>query len=468
MNTFPKPPFHLGSEDGDAILWSYLSTPGTFSFFSTETRGRLESIEITDGANLGAMRKDLLDIWPRLLTDALLELKMRDPREAESKDDEKIRTFFDEASLGVAELRDVLEGFSGFESLMYGASPDRYRDHIVHSFRVWIIGHGILKECLNGCLHIDPSLEREISPTEWECMWAIAALCHDIGYPLSQIEKVNERARTALQNQGLLPQGDLRFTFSQQMQPFHDTMIRLMASSPVRLTREPAAHGECAGSTPGSVHAGGSNDQSRKKERRYVVHLQNKYYLKLLKSFDELHHGIVSALLISKALVYFLESDFCHDGWAPLTGEDARQMLIRREILRAIADHTCQDVYHLRFDKLSFLLYMADEIQCWGRPTLTSLQEEPAEIMDGSADVRAFGAKRVSISISTQWQPEDDDKIIRWIGKLRRMLRLAVGTRKLKELSLTFRAENSNGEPCVLELRDGSLHGPEIVRQNSI
>lgn len=284
-------------------------------------------------------------------------------------------------------------------------------------------------------------------------MWALVALCHDIGYPLSELERVNELARKALTRQGLLPQGDLRFTFSQQMQPFHDTLIRLMASKPVKLA-------EMARPPKDEQKA------EAEKERIYVTHLQNKYYLKFLKSFDNLDHGVVSSLLISKALVYFLESDLCHDWWSPLTEEDARQFLIRREILRAIASHTCPDIYHLRFNGLSFLLYMADEIQCWGRPTLAKLQEEPAGIMNGQVEVKEFGDTHIHIIITTDDETWDDDPDLKkaikekWVGRLRKMLRLGVGTPKLEKSHLHFEARNKSGQRCFLELKKAQLRGP--------
>ena len=67
--------------------------------------------------------------------------------------------------------------------------------------------------------------------------------------------------------------------------------------------------------------------------------------------------GAISAILMAKSLVYFLESDLCLDSRSPLGEEDARQFLIRREILRAVAAHTCPDIYHLEFDSLAFLLW---------------------------------------------------------------------------------------------------------------
>ena len=447
---FPKPSFKLNDKGkGDQVLLRYIKRDTSESFLSQKTKRLIRRIDIDDNSNLNRVRDTLLkDIWPAVLKDALKILKKNDPREWGLKGKDKtIGTFFDEASLGITELQEVLSGFSEFEGVMYGASPEKYRDHIVHSFRVWIIGQGLLKSCFGDRLTTDTNLHRLITPVEWECMWALVALCHDIGYPLSQLERLNERARKAFTQQGLLPQGDLRFTFSQQMQPFHDTIIRLMASRPTIL----------AGA------ARPPKDESKDKDKIYVTHLQNKYYMKFLKSFDNLDHGVVSSLLISKALVYFLESDICHDWWSPLTEEDARQFLIRREILRAIASHTCPDVYHLEFNTLSFLLYMADEIQCWGRPTLAKLQEEPAGTMKASVEVKKFSETRIHIVINTddeEWDTDHKRAIKKkWIGRLRRMLRLAVDTPKLEKSYLRFQIENKANEKCFLELKDGKIIG---------
>ena len=431
-----------------------------FKFLSDKTRKEICKLEL-DAENLFKDQKKIFEIWPYILTDALRELKRNDPREWEDPNDKKTGTFFDEASLGVTKLRDVLTGFSDFEGMMYGASPDRYRDHVVHSFRVWIIGHGILKSCLGGQLVISHGFDELIKPIEWECMWAIVALCHDIGYPLSHIEKVNNKAREALMHQGLMPKGDLRFEFSEQMQLFNDTILRLIASKPTKL---PEAL------RPSSIPTLADGTEDVKKKREYVTHLQNKFYLKLLKSFDELEHGVVSSLLLSKSLVYFLESDFCHDDWSPLTKEDARQFLIRREVLRAIANHTCQDVYHLKFDTLSFLLYIVDEIQCWGRPTLEMLQHESADVEQGEAYIGEFSKNRIDVTITTgdqDWSEDHKKSVKAWVGKLRKMLRLAVGTPiyKRNDMYLRFEAQNQKKQHCYLELKKGKLVGPTRVQK---
>jgi len=446
----PKPLFTLNKDrdknkDGDLFLLRKLKSKKLFPYLSSESR------EIINDLKLGGEKDDfrflhdkLINLWPLVLANALLELKRHDEREWNPNEPEVMESFFDPASLGVTELEEVLKAFSEFEGMMYGASPSHYRDHVAHSFRVWIIGQLILGDRLKHKLSsldklggeddspTPSTVTEEISKTEWNCMWAIVALCHDIGYPLSAIEKINRRARDTLQNQGLIPEGDLRFTFRQQMLPFHETVIRLMASKPKILPES----------------------------ERYLTHLQNKYYLKLLKSFDKLDHGIVSSLLISKALVYFLEADLSHDDWKTLTREDARQFLIRREILRAIAAHTCQDIYHLRFNTLSFLLYLVDEMQCWGRPTLEELQHEATNIQEGYSEVYRFSTDEIDIRITTkdkQWDESQQKVVLNQVLKLRKMLRLAPYLKESLGRKLRFEVRNEGGHILRLELGDRGI-----------
>lgn len=434
MSAFPKLPFTLKQgKEGDQQLLNYLKAPKNFRYLGDGTQSIISGLPASlEEDGLQGAQKRLLDLWPLVLTDALLKLKEKDPREYDAKNP-KMQSFFHAESLGVTELKEILTGFSEFEGMLYGASPHSYRDHLVHSFRVWIIGQGILKAGLKGALATCEDSRLKVERVEWECMWAIVALCHDIGYPLSAVEQINERARGTFKKQGLVPEGDLRFTFKQQMLPFHDTMIKLMASKPV---------------TDGTT-------------ARWQTHVQNKYYAKLLKSFDQLRHGVISALLVSRGLVYFLESDLSHDGWKPLKREDARQFLIRREILRAIAAHTCPDVYHLRFDTLAFLLYIVDEIQCWGRPTFEELQCASTDYGRNQVTVREFSEKKIDIEIATEdseWNEDQQKGMEFQIGRLHRMLRLAVDTPQLAKNSLlTFKVSNKGKQYCFLKLHDGGI-----------
>jgi len=468
MNKFPKIPFTLSEDIGtEKDLLDYLKTSGSFTFLQERRRNEISQIPApTDGDNQ-QYHEAILKLWSSILTDSLRKLKEKDSRECDPQKPEL--SFFHAKSLGVDELHKILKAFSEFEGLLYGASPDRYRDHIIHSFRVWIVGQGILAESLNGKLSTGEQDEILISPEEWQCMWALVALCHDIGYPLGAIEKINRRARDTFRELGLVPSSDLRFAFQQQMLPFHDTIIRLIASKPVDARCGCYLPLDQTDSTPGTEAV-----RNAAPERMYLTHLQNKYYLKFLKSFDSLDHGIVSSLLMSRALVYFLESDFSHDPWKVLNGEDCRQFLIRREILRAVASHTCPDIYHLRFDTLAFLLYIVDEMQCWGRPTFEELQNRPESLGNAEVTVKEFTASAIDLEIKTSadhWDGELHKRTRAQIDRLHRMLRLAVGTRELAEgrlrLRLRFRLFNDEGQEHYLELRDGRIIRDDLDSESS-
>lgn len=421
----------LKTDDSDLII--HLKKSNSFSFLQEQTKNKindkLKQRKKNSPHALNAQHETLRELWKAVLTDALLSLKKMDSRESGDKPDD-YETFFHEESLGIEELEEILTGFVDAESLMYGASPNRYRDHLAHVFRVWILGHALLKNHLNGQLD-PPSPELGvISNEEWECMWAITALCHDLGYPLESVEWINKKCRGSLESLGLVSSGDLRFFFSQQMLPFHDTAIKIIASKIVlaRLS------------------------EHRKSDEKYLTHIQNKYYLKLLKSFDQLSHGIVSSLLLCRSSVYFLESEFCHDSYEPLEKKDARQFLIRREILRAIAAHTCPDIYHVKFNTLSFLLYMVDEIQCWGRPTFEELQQRPSTNKTGATTdvaINTYTANEIDVEIDMHGDKFNDDdkkKVMNQLNTFHRILRLALDTPKMKESELNLRFAVVNGK----------------------
>ena len=422
---FPSPEFTFQQDDQDLV--GYLLARQNCAYLSDATSKLLGKLQT---ASLADHKTDLMTVWPMVLTDALHTLKGLDTREF-GRETDGAETFFVRESLGIPELEDVLKAFSEFESLMYGARPDRYRDHLVHAFRVWIIGQGLMKACFGGALLYDGQdpvndANLKIAPAEWEAMWGIVSLCHDVGYPLGAVDGVNARARRTFQKQGLEAIGDLRFDFSAKVRPLQDTLIRIMASR-VDLVDKP----NCG----------------------YLTHLQNKYYLKFLNSFDRLHHGIVSALLVARALVYFRESDYSHDNVSLLSQEDARQFLIRREILRAIAAHTCPDIYHLRFNTLAFLLFIVDEIQGGGRPTFEEYVDG-APCAGESATVHEFSEKTIRIQIEAK-NLEGEIAKHRLVGLATR-LRSAVDTKLLQKLTFDFAVMCKSGT-VALRLADGKL-----------
>ncbi|MHC4250966.1 MAG: hypothetical protein ACYS9X_17705 [Planctomycetota bacterium] len=441
------------SDRQDTSLVRYLHDKSKFSYLRGKTSRKEVAKLAVKGRHgyLGSAEEEhgvLLRLWPLVLTDALRSLKKKDSREWTKSSGIDFDSFFNEDSLGVPQLQKVVEAFADFEPLLYGASPQRYRDHVAHSFRVWIIGQKILRKGFSGRLHLSvPDLPKaglpkewlEIGPVEWECIWALTALCHDIGYPLSKVDLVNDRAKETLKLQGLRSLGDMRFAFSAGEQPFYRIIAELMSSKVVLLQ--------------------GPNKVDRK-EKRFLTHVQNKYYLKFLNAFDRLDHGIISALLMAKSLVYFLESDLCLDDRHPLDADDARQFLIRREILRAVSSHDCPDVYHLKFNSLGFLLFLVDELQGWGRPTFGERHRGGSHDAQGEdVVIHAFGPEKVHVEVTTgrTWDKEEQGRLYDRLRRMQRRLRLAVDAPSMKDLFLVFAVTDDEGLRAELRLEEGRI-----------
>ncbi|MFH1982910.1 MAG: hypothetical protein ABIL58_13790 [Pseudomonadota bacterium] len=299
-------------------------------------------------------------IWVDLLRDAITYLKKIDKREYASKPKNWKR---DKIAFGVNELYKYFIEYQEFEGFLYGADQF-YRDHVAHVFRVWLIGCFLLNKIdykvhwdYEELLNINRGLE--IKKPEIEAMWCIIALTHDLGYPLDKNDKILSKINEMMRHFGSPSQ------FSQYQIPTHhffinDFILEFISSKLIyaRDNRSPRGLGA---------------NKRIQINYNYITARQSKYYLKFSKSLENLNHGIISCILLMKNLVYFLESDL--DSKKPFSEtEDARQFYIRREILRAIASHTCTDIYHIFHTSLPFLLIIADELQIWKRPNFQELK----------------------------------------------------------------------------------------------
>jgi hypothetical protein len=291
----------------------------------------------------------LMKLWKNMLGDAIIFLKSQDSREE----------YHDGEIFGIDKLWDIINAFGKFENILYGAN-DFYREHIAHSFRVFLLGEGMIRDnfsfkdiCILGENNISKKVK--ISKDEKEAMWCIIALTHDIGYPLEDIDKINEKTREMIRQYGKVSVQELAYLFPPQRQAIDDLILRFISS-----------------------------DIVREKKGEYTTHTQFKYLLKFYRAYERFDHGIISCLVLMRELVFFLESDFLLDRRKKMDEQDARQFLIRQTILRAIASHNCEEIYHLSGRNFLFLLLICDELQEWGRPKMD-------EVSKGS------GARRIVI-----------------------------------------------------------------------
>jgi hypothetical protein len=194
--------------------------------------------------------------------------------------------------------------------------------------------------CIEG--ETDPELLK--SSAVKISMWTIAALCHDLGYPLEKSAQVIDATKEMMTFFVANPKYSLEASFSGVQDYMNEFILRLISSKMVK--REKA-----------------EEDGSFK----YSGRVQPKYYMKFSKSLEKRSHGIISAVIIYKTLLYFMESDYNVNEDYFFNMEDAKQFYIRRDILRSIASHTTTDIYHMHGNTLSFLLYICDELQEWDR-----------------------------------------------------------------------------------------------------
>ncbi|MFA6053744.1 MAG: hypothetical protein WC769_00070 [Thermodesulfovibrionales bacterium] len=312
---------------------------------------------------------DVLDFWERLIIDAIKYLKWHDSKEFTKPDEigDKKNAYdkISEGSLGVYNLKDYFKAFIEFERLLYGAEQF-YRDHVYHILKVWLIGQYIIKNIMDcdfpvSIVEDDEKLASNKFPCsakndgtlyagEEDAIWCLIALTHDLGYPLSKVENINTSLRKMMQYYAKTGLEEFSFSFPQQNQFINDAILKYISSRIECIPRK--------------------NDLGN----HYDTHIQAKFYLKFSRSFELFKHGLISCIVLVKNLIYFLETNFDHNPSTNLgDAEDARQFVIRREILRAIASHTCEEIYHFEPNSFSFILLLADEIQTWGRPTFEDM-----------------------------------------------------------------------------------------------
>ncbi len=351
----------------------------------------------------------VLNLWERLLIDAIKYLKWHDltefPPNKRPPDLKSAYGIISEGSLGVYSLKDYFKTFIEFERLLYGAEQF-YRDHVYHLIRVWLTGQFLLFNSFDDKFPIDIFDHKDIKPHitniditegqdaekklnisrrnngvlfegEEDAIWCIIALTHDLGYPLGMVDKINDNLKKMMKFFAKTKLDEFSFAFPQQNQFINDAILKYLSS---RVKK----------SDNGVIKR-----LFTKTQNAFSTHIQAKYYLKFSRSFERFDHGLISCLVLAKNLVYFLETNFDFDNIDTLKGEEeARQFIIRREILRSIASHTCHEIYHFKPNTFSFLLLIVDEIQFWGRPTFDLMAfHDPGE----SVTLNEFSETMVSI-----------------------------------------------------------------------
>lgn len=344
--------------------------------------------------------RKLDDLWRALLNKSIICLRFFDIREPFLNNPNKAIVAY-----GIDKLEEYHLRYTEFESLMYGSSA-YYRDHVFHAIRVWLLGVFCLLKKINTeetfitKLGLDGGATppSKIDFFEYISMWTITALCHDLGYPLEKAEQILDKTRKMMREFVPSPNVWNNFGYSGTQDSINEYVLKFISTkmkekSPID---KADVHDEKAGTTD---------------EKEYLGRIQPKYYLKYAKSLESFQHGIISTIIIYKMLLYFLESDFNLNDDYVYKNEDARQFYIRREILRAIAAHTCPDAYNIHITTFSSLLFLCDEFQEWGRRTWNELYSGLKEDSI-SLEIEKFSCDEIDVQEEISLENVEDIEII--------------------------------------------------------
>lgn len=368
--------------------------------------------------------------------------------------------YHDRVTMGTEKLCDFLNEFQKFEPILYGSVPN-YRDHIAHVLRVYFLGHYLIRNAI-GFENISFSRSDFVSAPEKEAMWCIIALTHDLGVSLEKVQDINQKVRSMLQKFGNIPVQEIGYSYFAQFGAFSEFAVKFMSS-------------DITGVNEGEK---GKKRGRNKVQEEFTTRIQSKYYQKFLAALSNFNHGVMSSIILMKDLVYFKESDYKLDQSKYLDAEDARQFMMRREILRAIAAHSCNDIYHLKIGNFPFLLTVCDEMQEWGRPKLvdvfkrgeTSTKLTINKFDERIVDYRVTFYFREESKASEEERENAKREVIAYcIAKREKwlnVLRSAVGG-KLRELTLKFEVEDATiAEKETYTLRHPNPKDIEITPSN--
>lgn len=337
-------------------------------------------------------------LWGMLLEKAIKCLRYYDQREPFINNGSSKQP----KAYGIEDLRKYYEKYTHFERVLYGSSR-YYRDHVIHVLRTWLSGIDLLTrnngEYLERISIKEKKIEINLNKAEKISMWTLIALTHDLGYPLEKAKSIISITQDMLSTFITNPDISVDFAFHGVQNYMNDYVVRLMSSKMEERKK------------PGEMETS---------EKHYVSRLQSKYYFKFQKSLERNAHGILSTLIIYKLLTYFLESDYNINEDYYFDMEDCRQFYIRREILRAIASHTCNDVYQMYMGSFSFLLRICDDTQEWGRKNISELYVKSNQTYNLEGIELCFDKdKKTRCKISEKMGLADKESVIDLVQRFR-------------------------------------------------
>lgn len=356
----------------------------------------------------------------------------------------------------------VLKGFSKIQTSLFGIELEekegkRYRDHYIHTFNVYIFGSIIISQLIDKIkvdekiseffkvkkerVDIQEAFLKEVSPYDIRkrlfFIWTFMVLYHDVGIPISHLERIRNRLNVFFENFG--------FILHEFFAEFQDSIRSRLNYFMDLLTK---------------MYKLPNNEKGIKfKNENYELsdfvdpHLKNVF----LKAFNEKNHGIISAICFYKCIIDSL-SEIGKDN------KKYRKWVLEQDVTRialAIALHDLykydtkvyqsnekenkEKIFPISFKDfpLTFMLILLDQTQEYYRPEgislnriskLKNLPEINVELM--SKDPFKFKIQITLLYSELKREKEiiDDFKNFKFYEILQKKSSIDVTLEKLKQL----------------------------------
>lgn len=330
---------------------------------------------------------------------------------------------------GYDKILGYFDSYVEFEELIF-ASDSFYRDHTLHCLWVYFLGEYIARRSefdsifestrsANKSYMVLGEVSKELqffsaeeqrtldmiikealkSAKMEESVRCIAAITHDLGYPLKKIEKINKSIRKVLPYYGINSFTDFNFEYGNIQKDFVDSFIDFISRRYFVNFKGFENYGDLFTRIFNIDDYGNlrsiRHDEIAKltdEERELLkgsIKLDNSFipsfrYKALYNNdFENYQHGIMSAFLLMKNLEAFQDIDY-NPRTDRMSIANSSKTLAIYTILTTITDHTCDGYRIHTIDDDSFLTFV-DELEEFSRISRASQNREYVEEFCDSA-----------------------------------------------------------------------------------
>jgi len=328
---------------------------------------------------------------------------------------------------GYDKIFSYFDSYVEFEELIF-ASDSFYRDHTLHCLWVYFLGEYLyrnpefselyrleqetkqsyrLMEVLTDNLQViegnDAKVLKQVLKLVddmerlQDSVRCIAALTHDLGYPLKKIGKINKAMNKVLPYFAINNFENFSFEYENIQQEFVNQFIDFISRQTIvnikpkddlseetlqlleKLVEDGAYHGNEIAIFLDTIQAL-SKDEKELLMGSFTVgtlfHASFSQKVSYYNDFEAYQHGIMSAFLLMKNLQAFQDIDYCRPDWR--TPMPEARTLSMHNILSSISNHTCDSYQIEQIDENSFLTFV-DELEEFSRISRASQNREYVE-----------------------------------------------------------------------------------------